>query len=90
MDRTMHSMCKLVRYRADGLLGIVNQRRGKYIDVWHYPDGQKEIRLNVGVLPYSIYDRPFEVDQGAIVDNSCFLIIAQSDIFYDKSIEYRT
>ncbi len=28
----MHSMCKLVRYRADGLLGIVNQRRGKYID----------------------------------------------------------
>ena len=42
---------------------------GKYIDVWHYPDGRKEIRLNGGVLPYSIYERLSEVDQGAIVDN---------------------
>ena len=42
---------------------------GKYIEVWHYPDGRKEIRLNGGVLPYSIYDRLSEVDQGAIVDN---------------------
>ncbi len=41
----------------------------EYIDVWHYPDGRKEIRLNGGVLPYSIYDRLSEVDQGAIVDN---------------------
>lgn len=41
----------------------------RYIDVWHYPDGLKEIRLNGGVLPYSIYDRLSEVDQGAIVDN---------------------
>lgn len=42
---------------------------GKYIEVWHYPDERKEIRLNDGVLPYSIYDRLSEVDQGAIVDN---------------------
>lgn len=42
---------------------------GKYIEVWHYPDGRKEIRLNGVVLPYSIYDRLSKVDQGAIVDN---------------------
>ena len=42
---------------------------GKYIEVWHYPDGQKELRLNGDVLPYSTYDRLSEIDQGAIVDN---------------------
>ncbi len=30
---------------------------GKYIEVWHYPDGRKELRLNDAVLPYSTYDR---------------------------------
>lgn len=30
---------------------------GKYIDVWHYPDGHKELRLNGVLLPYSTYDR---------------------------------
>jgi hypothetical protein len=42
---------------------------GKYIEVWHYPDGRKELRLNDAVLPYSTYDRLQEIDQGAIVDN---------------------
>ncbi|EBY9840897.1 ISNCY family transposase [Salmonella enterica subsp. enterica serovar Mississippi] len=42
---------------------------GKYIEVWHYPDGRKELRLNGVILPYSIYDRLQEIDQGAIVDN---------------------
>ncbi|MDW1257598.1 ISNCY family transposase [Klebsiella pneumoniae] len=42
---------------------------GKYIDVWHYPDGRKELRLNGAVLPYSTYDRLQEIDQGTIVDN---------------------
>ena len=42
---------------------------GKYIEVWHYPDGHKELRLNGAVLPYSTYDRLQEIDQGAIVDN---------------------
>jgi hypothetical protein len=26
---------------------------GKYIDVYHYPDGRKELRLNGTLLPYS-------------------------------------
>ena len=30
---------------------------GKYIEVWHYADGHKELRLNDAVLPYSTYDR---------------------------------
>lgn len=42
---------------------------GKYIEVWHYPDGRKELRLNGVVLPYSTYDRLQEIDQGAIMDN---------------------
>ncbi len=42
---------------------------GKYIEVWHYPDGRKELRRNGVVLPYSTYDRLQEIDQGAIVDN---------------------
>lgn len=42
---------------------------GKYIEVWHYPDGRKEVRLNGTALPYSTYDRLSEIDQGAIVDN---------------------
>ncbi len=42
---------------------------GKYIEVRHYPDGRKELRLNGAALPYSTYDRLSEIDQGAIVDN---------------------
>ena len=42
---------------------------GKYIDVWHYPDGHKELRLHGVSLPYSTYDKLSEIDQGAIVDN---------------------
>ncbi|MDP1086139.1 ISNCY family transposase, partial [Klebsiella pneumoniae] len=42
---------------------------GKYIEVWHYPDGRKELRLTGVVRPYSPYDRLQEIDQGAIVDN---------------------
>jgi hypothetical protein len=41
----------------------------KYIKVWHYPDGRKELRLNGAALPYSTYDRLSEIDQGVIVDN---------------------
>ncbi|RWA49080.1 integrase [Cupriavidus sp. UYMSc13B] len=42
---------------------------GRYIDVYHYPDGRIEPRANGTALPYTIYDRLSEIDQGAIVDN---------------------
>ena len=42
---------------------------GKYIEVWHYSDGRKELRLNGTALPYYTYDRLSEIDQRAIVDN---------------------
>ncbi|QQX88551.1 ISNCY family transposase [Cupriavidus necator] len=42
---------------------------GHYIDVYHYPDGRIEPRANGTALPYTIYDKLSEVDQGAIVDN---------------------
>jgi hypothetical protein len=42
---------------------------GCYIDVFHYADGRIEPRANGVSLPFTIYDRLSEVDQGAIVDN---------------------
>ncbi len=39
---------------------------GKYIDVYHYPDGRKELRLNGTLLPYSTYDRLSEIDQARL------------------------
>jgi hypothetical protein len=44
---------------------------GKYIQVYDYPDGRIELRADsiVGPLPYTIYDRLSDVDQGAIVEN---------------------
>jgi len=42
---------------------------GRYIDVYHYPDGRIEPRANGSALPYTTYDRLSEIDQGAIVDN---------------------
>lgn len=42
---------------------------GKYIDTWLYPDGHLELKLNGVSLPYLIYDRLSQVDQGEIVDN---------------------
>lgn len=44
---------------------------GQYIQVYDYPDGRIELRADAvpGPLPYAIYDRLSEVDQGAIVEN---------------------
>jgi len=45
------------------------QVMGKYIEIYHYPDGKIELRSNGIALPCSAYDRLAEVDQGAIVEN---------------------
>lgn len=42
---------------------------GKYIEVWHYTDEHKELRLNDVLLPYSTFDLLSEVDPVAIIDN---------------------
>ena len=42
---------------------------GKYIEVYEYPDGRIELRVDGASLPYITYDRLPEVDQGAIVEN---------------------
>lgn len=42
---------------------------GKYIEVYHYPDGRIKLWGNNAALPCSAYDRLAEVDQGAIVEN---------------------
>lgn len=42
---------------------------GKYIEVVEYPDGCIELWAAGTALPYAIYDRLSEIDQGAIVEN---------------------
>lgn len=43
---------------------------GKYIEVYDYPDGRIELRGDgTGPIPYSIYDRLSEVNQGVVVEN---------------------
>jgi hypothetical protein len=41
----------------------------RYLDVFEYPDGRIEIRVNGAALPCVPYDRLSEIDQAAVVDN---------------------
>jgi transposase len=41
----------------------------QYLDVFEYPDGRIEIRVNGAALAYRQYDRLSEIDQGAVIDN---------------------
>jgi hypothetical protein len=42
---------------------------GKYIEVFQFPDGRIEIRVEGRSLPYSTYNKLGTIDQGDIVDN---------------------
>jgi len=42
---------------------------GKYVEVFQFPDGRIEIRAGGMDLPYSVYDKLGEIDQGAVVEN---------------------
>jgi hypothetical protein len=48
-----------------------NARRliGKYVEVFQFPDGRIEIRAGGMVVPYSVYDKLGEIDQGTVVEN---------------------
>lgn len=73
--RELRKVSKSLTVQYDKMLYLIEDsdlsRRaiGKYIDVYHYPDGKKELRLNGVALPYSTYDRLSEIDQGEIIDN---------------------
>jgi hypothetical protein len=41
----------------------------KYIEVTEYPNGRIELRADGTALPYTVYDRYPQIDQGAIVDS---------------------
>ena len=41
----------------------------RYLDVFEYPDGRIEIRVDGGALFYRRYDRLSEMDQGAVVEH---------------------
>ena len=42
---------------------------GKYVEAYEYPDGRIEVRANGQALPYTLYDRLSQIDQGAVVGN---------------------
>jgi hypothetical protein len=42
---------------------------GRYIEAYQYPGGRIELRANGASLPYTIFDKLAEIDQGSIVDN---------------------
>jgi len=73
--REKRKVSKALTIQYDKMLYLIEDseysRRamGKYIDVYHYPDGKKELLLNGAILPCSTYDRLSEIDLGAIVDN---------------------
>ena len=41
----------------------------RYLDVYEYPDGRIEIRVDGSALSYRCYDRLSEIDQGAVVEH---------------------
>lgn len=41
----------------------------RYVEVAEYPDGRIELWADGTSLPYVLYDRLSEIDQGAIVEN---------------------
>ncbi|MDF3884931.1 ISNCY family transposase, partial [Cupriavidus basilensis] len=41
----------------------------RYIEVAEYPDGRIELWVDGTSLPYVLYDRLSEIDQGAVVEN---------------------
>ncbi len=71
---------------------------GSYIDVYEYPDGKIEIRADGAALPYTLYDRLGEIDQGEIVENKRLghvlqiaqLVQAQRDSRHGLSAPART
>ncbi len=44
---------------------LINQ----YIEVYEYPNGRIELRANGASLPYRLYDRLSEINQGAVVEH---------------------
>lgn len=42
---------------------------GDYVEIYHYPDGRIEPRVNGTALPFTTYDKLCEIDQGAIVES---------------------
>jgi hypothetical protein len=59
-DRVIYMLDDTAQNRA-----LIHQ----YLDVFEYPDGRIEIRVNGAALAYRQYDRLSEIDQGAVVDN---------------------
>ncbi len=50
---------------------LARRYRGHYIETYQFPDGRVELRVNDGTtsLPYSIYDKQTQINQGEIVEN---------------------
>lgn len=42
---------------------------GDHVEIYHYPDGRIEPRVDGTALPFTTYEKLCEIDQGAIVEN---------------------
>jgi hypothetical protein len=51
-----------------------------YLDVFEYPDGRIEIRVNGAALPCVPYDRLSEIDQAAVVDNKVSVSVTRQKL----------
>jgi len=58
-----------IRALAEGLDSTRRDWNYRYIEVAEYPDGHIELWADGHSLPYVVYDRLSEIDQGAIVEN---------------------
>lgn len=82
-DRLAEILCWREKRCVSGRLTVNYQRKkivlapdeaiaalpGKYVDVYHYPDGRLEIRWKGVTLHGAILDKDQQVTQGAIVEN---------------------
>ncbi len=71
---------------------IGSELGGKYVDLYHFPDGRLEVRWNGHVLPYKVFEKDRRVSHAAIVENkrlghALSIIKAQQEQKYDVKVK---
>jgi hypothetical protein len=74
-SRVARRMTKVLTVQYDRVIYMLDDTPGnrtlihQYLDVFEYPDGRIEIRVNGAALADRQYNRLSEIDQGAVLDN---------------------
>jgi hypothetical protein len=56
---------RIMLFRNEVTEGIV----GQYVDIYHFADGQVDVRWKGLSLPYTVFDKEQRVSQAAVVEN---------------------